>query len=129
MENLIEIRKKLQRLSDQLDEKDSLSSYAFMTEEEFFENNLSMKKPTKRPVSNEIAVKMEHSKNTDEVNKIKLSANIKFFAGIAFLVCAAFLILDGVITFLRWFEIASLVANVASQLWTSWQNKTSLSSE
>ena len=80
MENLKETRKKLQHLSNQIDEKNMLLSNIGMSEEEYIKRNSNIAQPMKRSVTNVLAVEKECAKFEKEINNIKKNTKIKSIA-------------------------------------------------
>lgn len=80
MENLKEIRKKLQHLSDQIDKKNNLLYKINMSEEEYIKNNSDIVQPMKRCVTNVLAVEKEITKYEKEISNIKANTKIKTIA-------------------------------------------------
>jgi len=81
MENLKEIRKKLQHLSDQIDKKNNLLYKINMSEEEYIKNNSDIEQPMKRCVTNVLAVEQELAKHEKVISNIKANTMIKTIAG------------------------------------------------
>ncbi len=85
MENLVELKQKLHHLAEQLEQKSDLSDDAFMTEEEYLDYNLTVKKPVKRSVSNSEAVEIDCLLKKEQVQKAQKSATFKHIAGMVLL--------------------------------------------
>ena len=86
VENLIELRKKLQHLAEQLELKRSLSIDACMSEEEYIENNIEVEKPKKRSVSNSEGVEIDYLTKKDQIDNAKMKSSIKYIAGLSVLI-------------------------------------------
>ncbi len=87
MENIKETREKLQRLSNQINERNILLSDVQMSEEKYIENNSNIEKPSKRSVTVYIDQEAEFAKYEGQISNIKTNTKIQKVLTWPILIC------------------------------------------